>query len=267
MATAAIVVPCYNEAERLDGGQFQEFICPSHDVRFMFVNDGSTDGTLGLLQSLKESNPRKFMILDSSRNSGKAEAVRQGLLAVIASQPDYVGFWDADLATPLEAITSFLDLAESRPDLEVIIGSRVKLLGRRIDRRATRHFLGRIFATAVSLALRLDVYDTQCGAKLFRVSPSIYVLFSEPFHSRWIFDVEIIARLIQNRRGKELPQAENVIYEFPLMSWRDVPGSKLEYSDFFKSSWELTRIYRIYLRGNGNAGRLESLWSHMRHHP
>src|SRR5262245_55638563 len=267
MATAVIIVPCYNEAQRLDGGRFQDFTCPSHDLRFLFVNDGSTDGTLGLLKSLRDSNPTKLVVLNLTKNMGKAEAVRQGLLAATASHPDYVGFWDADLATPLDAITSFLDVAESRPDLEVIIGSRVKLLGRRIDRRASRHYLGRVFATSVSMALGLDVYDTQCGAKLFRVSPSINALFSEPFHSRWIFDVEIIARLIQNRRGKELPQAENVIYEFPLMNWRDVPGSKLKYSDFFKASWELTRIYRIYLRGNGNARRLESLGSPTRHHP
>lgn len=247
MARAIIIVPCYNEAQRLDARSFQDFTCPSHDVTFLFVNDGSTDSTLGLLNSLKDSNPLKFTILNFTRNSGKAEAVRHGFLAAIATHPDYVGFWDADLATPLDALTSFLDIAESRPDLELIIGSRVKLLGRRIDRRASRHYLGRVFATAVSIALRLDVYDTQCGAKLFKVSSSINALFLESFRSRWIFDVEIIARLIQNRRGKELPQAENVIYELPLMNWRDVPGSKLKYSDFVKASWELTRIYHFYL--------------------
>ena len=116
------------------------------------------------------------------------------------------------------------------------MGSRVKLLGRKIDRRRSRHYLGRIFATAVSTVLGLDVYDTQCGAKLFRVTPFIRALFEHPFLSRWIFDVEIIARLIQAKRGKNLPQADRVIYEFPLMEWRDVQGSKLGYGDFVRAT-------------------------------
>ena len=128
------------------------------------------------------------------------------------------------------------------------MGSRVKLLGRKIERRRSRHYLGRVFATAVSTILGLDVYDTQCGAKLFRVTPFIRALFQQPFLSRWIFDVEILARLIQARRGKNLPQADRVIYEFPLMEWRDIPGSKLGYRDFFRAAWELCRIHNHYFR-------------------
>ena len=150
-----------------------------------------------LLQSLQAADPNKFSVLSLPQNQGKAEAVRRGVLTAIESQPDYVGFWDADLATPLRAIPQFVDLAESRPDLEMIMGSRVKLLGRNIERRRSRHYLGRVFATAVSTILGLDVYDTQCGAKLFRATPFIGALFQQPFLSRWIFDVEIIARLIQ----------------------------------------------------------------------
>ncbi|HEY2987572.1 MAG TPA: glycosyltransferase [Candidatus Binatia bacterium] len=246
MATARIVIPCFNEAQRLDPASFENFASPLHDIAFLFVNDGSTDGTLALLESLRSSNPSRFAILNLPENKGKAEAVRQGILATTKTRPAYVGFWDADLATPLDAIPSFLDLAENRPDIEIILGARVKLLGRRIERRASRHYLGRIFATAVSIILGLEVYDTQCGAKLFRVSPAMDELFSRPFYSRWIFDVEIIARLIQSRRGTNLPPAGNVIYELPLTQWRDVSGSKLRYTDFLKASWELAHVYRRY---------------------
>jgi dolichyl-phosphate beta-glucosyltransferase len=246
MASARIIIPCYNEEERFDATSFRNFTSPSHSITFLFVNDGSTDSTRRLLESLRTSDPTKFTLLNLQQNQGKAEAVRQGLLVAIRSQPDYVGFWDADLATPLNAIPEFLDLAESRPNLEMIIGARVKLLGKQIKRRRSRHYLGRAFATAVSTILGLDVYDTQCGAKLFKVSSSVNALFQQPFRSRWIFDVEIIARLIQARRGKELPKAADVIYEFPLAEWRDIPGSKLRYSDFLRAAWELNRIRNHY---------------------
>jgi len=248
MASAAIVVPCFNEEKRLDVASFRDFSDPSHSITFRCVNDGSTDETLRLLQSLQAADPNKFSVLSFPQNQGKAEAVRRGVLTAIESQPDYVGFWDADLATPLRAIAQFVDIAESRPDLELIMGSRVKLLGRNIERRRSRHYLGRVFATAVSTILGLDVYDTQCGAKLFRVTPFIRALFQQPFLSRWIFDVEIIARLIQARRGKNLPQADDVIYEFPLMEWRDILGSKLGYRDFVRAAWELFRIHKYYFR-------------------
>jgi dolichyl-phosphate beta-glucosyltransferase len=246
VASVKIVVPCYNEEERLQLDTFRRFHHTTHDIRFLFVNDGSQDGTLRLLESLSQYEPTKYTLLSLKTNVGKAEAVRQGILTALTGEIDYAGFWDADLATPLETIPEFLDLAESRPELEIIIGARVKLLGRRIERRAFRHYLGRIFATAASVLLKLPVYDTQCGAKLFRVSSSTSALFEEPFVSKWIFDVEILARLIRERRGTMLPQPECVIHEYPLSVWRDVPNSKLSYADFVRACWELARIYERY---------------------
>lgn len=253
MVAAKIVVPCYNEERRLNIDSFLKFKNVSHEISFLFVNDGSTDGTLRILESLRESRPSEFSVLNLQPNRGKAEAVRQGTLAASKVQPDYIGFWDADLATPLDTIAAFVDLAESRPELQVIIGSRVKLLGRRIERRPVRHYVGRVFATVVSTMLDLAVYDTQCGAKLFRASPSMYAVFREPFTSRWIFDVEILARLIQSRRGNDLPQARDIIYEFPLTEWRDVPGSKLGYSDFFRAGWDLLKIHNRYFSGQSKS--------------
>jgi glycosyltransferase involved in cell wall biosynthesis len=245
MASAKIIVPCYNEENRLDVAGFKNFT-PSHSISFLFVNDGSTDTTRQRLEALKSGDPTRFAILDLQQNTGKAEAVRRGILAARDSNSDYIGYWDADLATPLDTIPKFIDLAESRPELQIIMGSRVKLLGRRIERRRSRHYIGRVFATIVSSILRLDVYDTQCGAKLLRASPSMFSLFRQPFLSRWIFDVEILARLIQTTRGNDLPEARDMVYEFPLTEWRDVPGSKLGYTDFIRAAWELGRIYGKY---------------------
>jgi glycosyltransferase involved in cell wall biosynthesis len=246
MASATIVIPCYNEENRINVSAFRNYITPSHDIRFLFVDDGSTDGTAQLLENLHSFDSRKFVVLRLPQNCGKAEAVRQGILAAADFGSNYVGFWDADLATPLSAIPQFIDLAEGRPEFQIVMGARVKLLGRVIERRGSRHYVGRIFATAVSTLLDLNVYDTQCGAKLFRTSLSLHELFHEPFLSRWIFDVEIIARLIQTRRPTLLPPAKDIIYEFPLTEWRDVAGSKLQYGDFCRAAWELGRIYFRY---------------------
>src|SRR5690606_17108691 len=248
MVDTIVVVPCYNEAERLPAERFRHYAAEAPGVRILFVDDGSRDKTLDMLRGLEAERPAAFGVLALPRNGGKAEAVRCGILAGLEAGARYVGFWDADLSTPLEAIGDLRAIMEERPEIEAVFGSRVQLLGRAIERHAWRHYLGRVFATAASLALRLRVYDTQCGAKLFRASDRLAELFRDPFRARWIFDVELIARLIRQRRGTALPGAESVIYEFPLLEWRDVPGSKLKARDFARAAVDLARIYRAYLR-------------------
>jgi dolichyl-phosphate beta-glucosyltransferase len=243
----AIVVPCYNEAGRLDTAAFVDYLWVSRDTKLIFVNDGSTDDTMRLLRTIQDRSPQ-VEILDKPKNGGKAEAIRDGmryalgLPGVIA-----VGFWDADLATPLEAIPDLLGVLDARREIDVVLGSRVMLLGRDINRRTARHYLGRLFATCASMVLGLPVYDTQCGAKLFRVTPALAGILDAPFLSRWIFDVELIARLIEAepRTGRRV---RDCMYEFPLYRWRDVPGSKVKARDFFRAALELWRIYRKYFR-------------------
>lgn len=248
MADTIVVVPCYNEADRLPVESFKRYAATARGIRFLFVDDGSRDRTLEVLRGLEAERPDAFRVLALPHNAGKAEAVRRGVLAGLEAGARYVGFWDADLSTPLEAIGDLRAVMEAKPGIEAVFGSRVQLLGRAIERHAWRHYLGRVFATAASLTLRLRVYDTQCGAKLFRASDRLAELFRDPFCARWIFDVELIARMIRQRRGTALPGAESVIYEFPLLEWRDVPGSKLKARDFARAALDLARIYRVYLR-------------------
>lgn len=248
MPSAVVVIPCYNEARRLKADQFTAFCASSPTHHFVFVNDGSSDTTLTLLEALHEADPEHFAVLDLPTNVGKAEAVRQGLLSAFASNPDFAGYWDADLATPLDAIPSFCKLLESQLELEMVFGARVRLLGRSIHRNPLRHYFGRAFATAASLTLGLPIYDTQCGAKLFRASPVVQSLFQQPFTTRWLFDVEIIARLIQTCRRDHLAPPSTLIYEFPLHTWHDVAGSKVMPYDFFKSLVDLAKIYVKHLK-------------------
>jgi glycosyltransferase involved in cell wall biosynthesis len=248
MSSSIIVIPCYNEAQRLQIHTFKTFVCARHTQRFLFVNDGSTDDTLSVLKALHDNDPERYTICDLPRNVGKAEAVRAGVLLAFAAGSDYIGYWDADLATPLGMIPTFCTLLDDRPDLEMVFGARVRLMGRNIERSAVRHYLGRAFATATSIMLALGIYDTQCGAKLFRASPAMQLLFQEPFLTRWLFDVEILARLIQARRGTLSPQVEDILYEFPLHAWHDVAGSKVKPWDFIKAFFGLAMIYWHYWR-------------------
>jgi len=245
LAHTIIVVPCYNEARRLDTRAFTEFRRNGHWVEFLFVNDGSRDDTLALLQRLRSDSPDTIRVRDQQPNQGKAEAVRGGLLEALDGGADFVGYWDADLATPLTAIPRFLEVFGERPAVNVVLGSRVKLLGRSIERHAWRHYLGRVFATLVSEMLRLPVYDTQCGAKLFRSTPELRRILAEPFGTAWLFDVEILARLIgQSPSGTAA--VERYLYELPLDEWRDVPGSKLTRAAYLRAATSIFQLYRRY---------------------
>jgi glycosyltransferase involved in cell wall biosynthesis len=246
VSRAVIVVPSYNEEKRLDLDAFRRYRLEGHEIAYLFVNDGSRDGTLQLLESLHGEDPTRFFVLNLEKNCGKAEAVRRGIQQAIAMQPDFTGFWDADLATPLAELRSFFDVFSTRPDIAMVFAARVRLLGRSISRRASRHYVGRVGATLISSSLGLAVYDTQCGAKLFRVTENLSRVFETPFLSRWIFDVEIIARFVQ-LLGRDA--AARSIYELPITTWHDVTGSKVKSTDFIHALRDLWKIHRAYPRG------------------
>ena len=233
-----LVLPCYNEARRLDPAPFLQFIQTHPEVGLLFVDDGSVDGTPALLERLASASDR-VGVLRLERNAGKAAAVQQGLVAAIAKSPELVGYWDADLSTPLGAVDEFIAVLDAHPRIDIVMGARVKLLGRDVRRRALRHYAGRAFATAASVALGVGVYDTQCGAKLFRAAPAVTQALTTPFQSAWVFDVEILSRYLQAVGRSE---AEARIREVPLEAWTDVPGSKLRLRHALRAVWDLARL-------------------------
>jgi dolichyl-phosphate beta-glucosyltransferase len=242
-----IVVPCYNEAHRLPSEKFVEFVHTRPEIGVLVVNDGSTDNTLEVLERLQRVCGPSVEVLNKPVNGGKSEAVRDGMLRAIEQRRSgFVGFWDADLATPLETIPQMVQKLVDHPEFQMVFGSRVRLLGRHVHRKASRHYLGRVFATVVSIMLRLPIYDTQCGAKIFRVTPELPLVLSEPFISRWVFDVEILARFIALNHLNVQPLHDS-IYEFTLDTWEDIAGSKVMPGDFLLALGDTFRIYRKYL--------------------
>lgn len=243
-----IVVPCYNEEKRLDVRRFRSYLASSANVFLLFVDDGSSDNTIQVLQQLTSGMDRCAAVLPCTKNGGKAEAVRLGFNHALRHyDADCIGFWDADLATPLESIERLLQVLENGPALEMIFGSRVQLLGRQIRRKPSRHYLGRVFATVVSLILRMPIYDSQCGAKIFRVTPRLNKVMAESFSSRWVFDVEILARYLNEHDG-DAAALSKLIYEYPLEQWVDVDGSKVRPKDFLTAFLDVLKIRARYLR-------------------
>jgi dolichyl-phosphate beta-glucosyltransferase len=251
MSRILLVVPCFNEAERMPFARYEAFVASASapDVGFVLVNDGSTDATLSRLEDLARSDPTRFRVLDRPPNRGKAEAVRAGMLHALGLDATFVGYWDADLATPLEELPRFVRVLEERPLCEVVFGARVQLMGRSIRRSALRHYLGRVFATLASETVGLPIYDTQCGAKLFRAGPRAGALFAEPFLTRWLFDVELVARIVASGGTNGRARAGDAIYELPLRTWHDAGGSKVRLRDFPRSLLDLLAIRRRYPRG------------------
>ena len=253
MSKVNIVIPCYNEADRLKDGEILDFLNGERDIHILFVNDGSTDATAEVVNKITLALPDQTAVLHLHHNLGKAEAFRLGILHQFEhSDALWFGYWDADLATPLEEINHLLSncIMETR----MVMGSRVKRLGADVTRNPWRHLAGRVMATFVSWSLRLSVYDSQCGAKLIH-RDVINDVFSEKFLSRWLFDVEIIARLFCARPGE---CANGCIREVPVSVWKDATGSKLRWYHMLYALVEILKINRQYYSGLSEAKKAAS---------
>ena len=234
----ALIVPCYNEEKRL---HLDAFIAARDlGIDFFFVDDGSKDKTAEMIQ--KAASSHSFVhLVRLEKNSGKAEAVRRGMIEVQKKmnldENSWIGFWDADLATPLSEIPKMLAYAKLYGKVDSIWCSRVYRLGADVKRSPLRHYLGRGFATLVGELLHIKSYDSQCGAKLFKPA-TIQTAFGEKFIGKWVFDVEILLRL----KNFE-------VIEYPVTEWRDVPGSKVKiHREIFRVFWEILKIRKKYIK-------------------
>lgn len=239
--TLSLVVPCFNEAARIDAGAFALALARCPWLHILFVDDGSTDATAAVLGRFVAELEGRAELLVLPHNVGKAEAVRQGLLAVMP-RGGLCGYWDADLSAALDEVGPLYDVFAQRADVQWVWGIRLRALGRDVQRQALRHYLGRVFATVSSLMLDIDSYDTQCGAKLFRADALLFTALSEPFRSRWIFDVELLTRADMLLRHNGAAGVQQAVFEQPLGVWRHQPGSKVRPADYVRAVEELWRV-------------------------
>ncbi len=240
MSKIAIIIPCYNEGERLSPGNFLSFIQTSPAADLIFVDDGSTDKTQSILWDLSGNQKERLRLITLPENKGKANAVRAGMMAAYQDRTySHIGYLDADLSTSLEELLRLQQHLE-KTNADYIMGSRMQLLQNRIERSWFRHLAGRLVATIVDSKFRLGIYDTQCGAKCFKRS-LIATITREPFITRWFFDVEILLRIRYYS-----PKAVGI--ELPLQYWQNIPGSKMNIGSLPLVIKEIYRLMKNYRR-------------------
>ncbi len=241
--TVGLVIPCYNEAERLDVGKFISFLSGQDDIHIIFVNDGSKDHTIDVLKNIENVVPNQASVVDMEQNGGKAEAVRQGVLYALNHLPvHHIGFLDADLATTLEEMEQMVEFAQRNSYYQVVMGSRMTRIGANITRKFSRKVFSAVVGMMIQTVSQLPVNDTQCGAKLFSREIAEQI-FADSFKSDWLFDVELLVRIRQTY-GKNY--ATQRIYEYPLMQWINADGSKVGLKEIYRTPIMIAKIGLLY---------------------
>ncbi|WP_447636455.1 glycosyltransferase [Flavobacterium microcysteis] len=239
MNQTLFIIPFYNEGKRISFEEYLQIMGASNEIDFLLINDGSSDDTLDILNKLSEKL-ENCTVYSLSQNSGKAEAIRQGILHS-EKRYEYIGYLDADFSTPVSEMIRLLDNAKNDKKLNIVLGSRVKLLGNQVVRSQARHYFGRIFATIISkIILRVPVYDTQCGAKIIKADIA-KKLFEKPFLTRWIFDVEMLLRY-----KISYPDFLIAVKEFPLETWIEKGNTSIKLKEFLIFPFQILKIYFHY---------------------
>jgi CheY-like chemotaxis protein len=233
-----VVIPCYNEEERLLSVEFLDFVDKHSGYHLCFVNDGSKDKTLEVLNKLREGRENFISVYDCEKNGGKAEAVRLGMLHMAKKQDlDYIGFLDADLSTDLADFDELVSTIENS-DYKIVSGSRISRMGADITKESARQVISLTINLIIRKILKMEFKDTQCGAKIFH-RDVIEIAFNNKFLTKWLFDVEIFIRI---RKHFGLDKAKQILCEKPLKRWIHADGSKLSMKDSIKIMGQLGQI-------------------------
>lgn len=233
-----VVIPCYNEELRLLGDEFRTFINSNLGYHLCFVNDGSTDKTLEVLEELRKGHEDHISIYDCEKNGGKAEAVRLGMLHLTKQEQFvYIGFLDADLSTDFE---DFHDLVKtiSNSKFKVVSGSRMARMGADITKESARAIISKIINFIIRKTIGMEFNDTQCGAKIMS-KDVIENTFQTKFITKCLFDVEIFMRM-KKIYGDE--ETKKIVCEQPLKRWIHADGSKLSFKDSLKIVFQIGHI-------------------------
>jgi glycosyltransferase involved in cell wall biosynthesis len=201
-----VVIPAYNEAARIPGTlrQTADFLATQPwSSRIVVVDNGSVDETAAVVRriSREKGGVVPISVVGCSRR-GKGAAVRRGLLSGTSR---FTGFFDADLATPLETLTETMSYLSN--GAAAVIASR-HAPGSTFVR--PQHIGRRVGGTAFRVLTRSKVkgiQDTQCGFKFFE-RDALTAAMVQCRSTGFAFDVELLLRLQDNDASIiELPVA------------------------------------------------------------
>lgn len=227
----AIVLPCYNEKERLsDKSDYWQALLHRQDLHLIFVDDASDDGTFNYLLEIQKQSSRSFEVIHLEKRSGKSEAVRVGLLKAVENSYDYLGYCDADFPVDLKEFMEFIAAAKLT-SADVLAGQR-----NHRQRMSQRGVPGFIFARLAKLLFHLPVADPQCGLKIFKNTPLFKSQLEKKFATKWLFDIELLMRL---KNAK--------VSNFELKTWQDVPGSKMNLARWPGFALETLKVFYLSL--------------------
>ncbi|CAL2079423.1 glycosyltransferase [Tenacibaculum sp. 190524A02b] len=237
-----IIIPCYNEEKRLNLQAFRKCLRDYTEFHLCFVNDGSKDNTLEVLNNFKEEFRNRITVINMKKNQGKSAAIRVGARFFYSqTKIEYVGYLDADLSTDFEDFDGLLKSLKQNRKLIMVFGSR-NCGNQDVNRSAMRKMFSSIVMFCIQMILGLPIKDTQCGAKVFR-KKYIPVMYNSIFKSRWLFDVEMFLRLKKHFNGKNIME---YIKEQPLKKWNHVEDSKLGLKDSLQIPFRLAKIWVAY---------------------
>lgn len=228
-----IIVPCFNESQRLattfdiiNRWDVTEFL-----PRFIFVDDGSTDNTYDLIQKY-ECKFEKIGIR-SDTNTGKGGAVQTGV-AKVAPTTDFFCHWDADASLDIECIITAWAACKNG---DVAIANRRLLGSHERNAKKIRRILSAGFVIYSKVILPVDFADTQCGLKMYRRDKGAD-LFFDLVETRFLFDLEILMKAEQ--RGYR-------IVEFPV-TWEHVDGGSITFASSLwnglSGPWKIRKAYK-----------------------
>lgn len=205
----SIVIPAYNEAERLDvaiSNYSEKFV----GEEIIVVCDG-TDNSDTIVEKFSNKNPNiRLMAFDSRQ--GKGNAIIKGFKS---AKGEMIGFADADESVSPEELSCMFKALESADS--VIASRRLNTSKILVKQPLLRRFASRMFNLFVRIVFSLPFSDTQCGAKVFR-RDAIYDIIDELETKGFETDVEILWRL-NNKNYK--------IIEYPI-TWKHSVGSKFK---------------------------------------
>jgi dolichyl-phosphate beta-glucosyltransferase len=178
----SVVVPCYNEEQRLPRTVEQvERYLDTRGVAFelILVDDGSSDSTRKLMDTAAARH-NSVRIVALPQNRGKGRALAEGVAAARGQQ---VLVTDADLSTPIEELPKLEAALASGAGVAIasrsVSGSRVE-----VSQPIYRVAMGKVFNLIVQAVLLPGLWDTQCGFKLFRAEvarPAFAALTTDGF--------------------------------------------------------------------------------------